>query len=264
MYRFPYSMLCMTILSSFLAHHHCTHQATHEWAINLVITDGHFNLPQLFVWVCIGSHTHFIQRYVWPYSLLSWHITTALIRPHMNGLSTWWIQMATLIFLFVWVCIGFHTRFIQCYVWPYSLLSWHITTAHIKPHMNGLSTWWLQMATLIFLFVWVMYRFPYSFYSMLCMTILSSFLAHHHCTHQATHEWAINLVITDGHFNLPQLFAWVCIGFHTHFIQYYVWPYSLLSWHIITADIRPHMNGLSTWWLLMATLIYLSCLCGYV
>ena len=53
------------------------------------------------------------------------------------------------------------------------------------------------------------------------MTILSSFLAHHHCTHQATHERAVNLVIADGHFILPQLFVWVCIGFHTHFIQYY-------------------------------------------
>ena len=31
-----------------------------KWAVSLVITYGHFNLPQRFVWVCTGSHTHFI------------------------------------------------------------------------------------------------------------------------------------------------------------------------------------------------------------
>ena len=31
-----------------------------NWAVDLVISDSHFNLPQGFVWVCMGSHTHFI------------------------------------------------------------------------------------------------------------------------------------------------------------------------------------------------------------
>ena len=62
-----------------LVHHHCTHQATHERAVNLVITDGHFNLPQLFVWVCIGLHTHFInlRKYILQRKLI-------LISKHMN------------------------------------------------------------------------------------------------------------------------------------------------------------------------------------
>ena len=29
-------------------------------AVSLVITDSHFNLPQEFVWVYMGKHTHFI------------------------------------------------------------------------------------------------------------------------------------------------------------------------------------------------------------
>ena len=29
-------------------------------AVSLVIAYGHFNLPQGFVWVCMGKHTHFI------------------------------------------------------------------------------------------------------------------------------------------------------------------------------------------------------------
>ena len=31
-----------------------------DWAVSLVIEDGHFNLPQGFVWVCMGKHTYFI------------------------------------------------------------------------------------------------------------------------------------------------------------------------------------------------------------
>ena len=32
-----------------------------KWAVTLVIfAYGHFNLPQGFVWICMGLHTHFI------------------------------------------------------------------------------------------------------------------------------------------------------------------------------------------------------------
>ena len=31
-----------------------------KWVVSLVIAYGHFNLPQGFVWVCMGQHTHFI------------------------------------------------------------------------------------------------------------------------------------------------------------------------------------------------------------
>ena len=31
-----------------------------KWDVSLVIAYGHFNLPQGFVWVCMGKHTHFI------------------------------------------------------------------------------------------------------------------------------------------------------------------------------------------------------------
>ena len=31
-----------------------------KWAVRLVIAYGHFDLPQGFVWVCLGQHTHFI------------------------------------------------------------------------------------------------------------------------------------------------------------------------------------------------------------
>ena len=29
-----------------------------KWAVSLVIADGHFNLPQGFVWACVVKHTH--------------------------------------------------------------------------------------------------------------------------------------------------------------------------------------------------------------
>ena len=31
-----------------------------KWAVSQVIAHGNFNLPQGFVWVCMGLHTHFI------------------------------------------------------------------------------------------------------------------------------------------------------------------------------------------------------------
>ena len=31
-----------------------------KWAVSMVIAYGYFNLPQGFVWVCMGTHTHFI------------------------------------------------------------------------------------------------------------------------------------------------------------------------------------------------------------
>ena len=31
-----------------------------KWPVSLVIVDGHFNLPQEFVWVCMSYRTHFI------------------------------------------------------------------------------------------------------------------------------------------------------------------------------------------------------------
>ena len=31
-----------------------------KWAVSLVFTVGHVNLPQGFVWSCMGKHTHFI------------------------------------------------------------------------------------------------------------------------------------------------------------------------------------------------------------
>ena len=30
-----------------------------KWAVSLVIACDRFNLPQGFVWVCMGKHTHF-------------------------------------------------------------------------------------------------------------------------------------------------------------------------------------------------------------
>ena len=31
-----------------------------KWAVSLVIAYGHFNLPQGFVWLSMGAHTHLI------------------------------------------------------------------------------------------------------------------------------------------------------------------------------------------------------------
>ena len=31
-----------------------------KWGVSLVIAYGHFNLPQVIVWVCMSSYTHFI------------------------------------------------------------------------------------------------------------------------------------------------------------------------------------------------------------
>ena len=31
-----------------------------KWAVNLVIADGHFIIPEGFVWICMGYHTYFI------------------------------------------------------------------------------------------------------------------------------------------------------------------------------------------------------------
>ena len=31
-----------------------------KWTVCLVIAYGHLNLPQGFVWICMGKHTHFI------------------------------------------------------------------------------------------------------------------------------------------------------------------------------------------------------------
>ena len=45
-------MSCMTLFISMLAK--SPYKTTRKWAISLVIADGHFNLPQEFVWVCIG------------------------------------------------------------------------------------------------------------------------------------------------------------------------------------------------------------------
>ena len=48
-------------------HHTLTSQNTRsdtwphvKWAVSLVITDGHFNLPKRFVWVRMGGYTHYI------------------------------------------------------------------------------------------------------------------------------------------------------------------------------------------------------------
>ena len=44
---------CMTILFSVFLTHQFRHQAPSntKWAISLVIADGHFDLPQVFMWV---------------------------------------------------------------------------------------------------------------------------------------------------------------------------------------------------------------------
>ena len=36
-----------------------------KFAVSLVIAYGHFNLPPVFVWACMGQHTHFITPEGW-------------------------------------------------------------------------------------------------------------------------------------------------------------------------------------------------------
>ena len=53
-------MSCMTILFLNLLIARSDIRPHTKWAVRLVIAYGHFNLPQGFVWVCMGQHTHFI------------------------------------------------------------------------------------------------------------------------------------------------------------------------------------------------------------
>ena len=41
-----------------------------KWAVTMVIADGHFNLPQGFVWVCTGKHTHLSPNRVYHFMSL--------------------------------------------------------------------------------------------------------------------------------------------------------------------------------------------------
>ena len=50
---------CMTILILSLQITRADIKPQVKWAVNLVIVDGHFNLPQGFVCICMDSHTHF-------------------------------------------------------------------------------------------------------------------------------------------------------------------------------------------------------------
>ena len=50
----------MTILFSMFANHpNLTQVSQVKRVVSLVIENGHFNLPQKFMWVCMGKHTHF-------------------------------------------------------------------------------------------------------------------------------------------------------------------------------------------------------------
>ena len=44
----------MTLLYSMFANHQLRHEASNKRAVHLVITEGHFNLVQGFVWVHNG------------------------------------------------------------------------------------------------------------------------------------------------------------------------------------------------------------------
>ena len=56
-----HSVSYMTILFSMFANHPNLTSVHVKWAVSLVIADGHFNLPQGFVWVCSGKYTRFIK-----------------------------------------------------------------------------------------------------------------------------------------------------------------------------------------------------------
>ena len=52
-YHLSYYFLCLPITRADV-------RLEVQWAVNLVIAEGHFNLPRKFVWVCTGQSTHFI------------------------------------------------------------------------------------------------------------------------------------------------------------------------------------------------------------
>ena len=43
-----------------LVNHYSETKSHAKWAVSLMIVDGHFDLPQRFVWVCTGLHIHSI------------------------------------------------------------------------------------------------------------------------------------------------------------------------------------------------------------
>ena len=49
----PSSFLCLQITDSNL-------RSQVKWAVRDETADGHFNLPHIFVWICMGEHTHSI------------------------------------------------------------------------------------------------------------------------------------------------------------------------------------------------------------
>ena len=61
-----HSVSYMTILFSMLANHLIRHQAKCKVGCQLGDRGWPFNLPQGFVWVCMGKHTHFITPEGYP------------------------------------------------------------------------------------------------------------------------------------------------------------------------------------------------------
>ena len=54
-------MSCLTILFSMFANHQIIHQATHNVDCQPGVCRWPVHLPQGFVRVCVGEHTHFIS-----------------------------------------------------------------------------------------------------------------------------------------------------------------------------------------------------------
>ena len=57
--QFGHSVSCMTMLFLNLQIARSDIRPHIKWVV-IVIAYGHFNRPGEFVWVCMGSHTHFI------------------------------------------------------------------------------------------------------------------------------------------------------------------------------------------------------------
>ena len=48
-----------------------------KWSVNMVIAYGHFNLPQGFVWVCMGQNSK-NSNFIIPETLVVSHIVTEI------------------------------------------------------------------------------------------------------------------------------------------------------------------------------------------
>ena len=112
-----------------------------KWAVSLVIAYGHFNLPQGFVWACMGSHTYFIN----PEGLGE--------QNHIN--SSWWSTLGELepvsIHIWVacstteqWMCwirkVGWGKRLIITVNWLWISCPWRTRNA-------GCSECWMRLSS---------------------------------------------------------------------------------------------------------------------